>query len=100
MSCQRNKQFHLFNYDNTYSLTVVEKLLDITKAKVDFEFSVEKHNFPLYQMAELCTDKIPKLKMDFAIFVVHANESRLSINEDKAGFAKVYRALLQATGNS
>ena len=35
-----------------------------------------------------------------AFFVVHAHESRLSINEDNAGigYAKVYRALLEATG--
>ena len=40
--------------------------------------------------------------MDFAIFVVHAHESRLSINEDNAGigYARLYRALLQATGTS
>ena len=40
--------------------------------------------------------------MDYAVLVVHAHESRLSINEDKAGigYAKIYRALLQATGRS
>jgi len=40
--------------------------------------------------------------MDFAIFAVHAHESRLSINEDNAGigYARLYRALLQATGKS
>ena len=38
--------------------------------------------------------------MDYAVLVVHAHESRLSINEDNAGigYAKIYRALLQATG--
>ena len=38
--------------------------------------------------------------MDFAIFVVHANEVRLSINEDIAekGYAKIYRTLLKAAG--
>ena len=38
--------------------------------------------------------------MDIAFFVVHANESRLSINEENAGigYAKIYRALLEATG--
>ena len=45
---------------------------------------------------------LPKLAlvMDFAVFVVHANESRLSINEDNAGigYARFYRALLQKTG--
>jgi len=40
--------------------------------------------------------------MDLAVFVVHANESRLSINEENAGigYAKIYRALVQATGKS
>ena len=43
---------------------------------------------------------IPDLPMDFAIFVVHANETRLSINEDIAenGYAKIYRTLLKAAG--
>ena len=50
-------------------------------------------------MSEM-VDKIPTLEMDMAFFVVHANESRLSINEDNAGigYARIYRALLQATG--
>jgi len=41
------------------------------------------------------------MKMDFAMFVVHAHESVLLINNDNLehGYAKVYRALLQATGN-
>ncbi|KAJ7376870.1 hypothetical protein OS493_031748 [Desmophyllum pertusum] len=54
-------------------------------------------------MAEICEATIPQLQMDFAVFVVHANESRLSINEDDAhgiGYTKVYRALLQATVTS
>jgi len=40
------------------------------------------------------------MQMAYAIFVVHANESRLSINEENAGigYAKLYRALLQKTG--
>ena len=51
-------------------------------------------------MAEMVETTLPSLKMDFAIFVVHANESRLSINEDNAGigYARIYRALLQLTG--
>ena len=41
-----------------------------------------------------------KRRMDCAIFAVNANESRLSINEENArvGYAKLYRALLRATG--
>jgi len=42
------------------------------------------------------------MKMDFAMFVVHAHESVLLINNDNLehGYAKVYRALLQATGGN
>ena len=38
--------------------------------------------------------------MDVAVFVVHANESRLSIKEQNAGigYARIYRALLKNTG--
>ena len=47
-------------------------------------------------MCEMCETTIPKLQMDFAVFVVHAHESPLSINEDNAGigYAKIYRASL------
>ena len=53
-------------------------------------------------MTELSSKIIPELDMDAAVFVVHAHESRLSINEEKeenAGieYTKIYRALLHAT---
>ena len=72
-----------------------------TKARLGFEFSVEKHNFTLSEMSELSTTTIPTMKMDFAMFVVHAHESVLIINNDNLehGYTKVYRALLEATGN-
>ena len=94
-------KFHLFNCDNVYQLGIVEDLLKATKAKLGFEFSVEKHIFALSEMSELSTTTIPAMKMDFAMFVVHAHESVLLINNDnlEQGYAKVYRALLQATGN-
>ena len=93
-------KFHLFNCDNVYQLSIVEDLLEATKAKLGFEFSVESHNFSLSEMSELSTKTIPAMKMDFAMFVVHAHESVLLINNDNLehGYAKVYRALLQATG--
>ena len=43
----------------------------------------------------MCESIIPDLPMDFAIFVVHANEDRFLINKDSA---RIYRALLKATG--
>ena len=53
-------------------------------------------------MSDMCETIIPELQMDYAIFAVHAQESRLSINEDNAGigFARIYIALLKATGES
>ena len=91
---------HLFNCDRTYKLDAVEDWLNGTKRKLGFELSVKKHYFSLSEMSELSSKKIPSLQMDLAVFVVHAHESRLSINEDNAGigYAKVYKALLQATG--
>ena len=102
---QSKKRIHIFNCDNTYKLEPVEKLLEETKKKFPEKFKsihvkpVERHSFRLTQMSEM-VDKIPTLEMDMAFFVVHANESRLSINEDNAGigYTRIYRALLQATG--
>ena len=95
------RKFHLFNCDNIYELSVVEDLLKAARSKLGFAFSVEKHSFTLREMSELSTKTIPEMKIDFAMFVVHAHESVLSINNDNLehGYTEVYRALLQATGN-
>ena len=63
---------------------------------------VDRLNFRLPEMSDVCENIIPQLQMDYAVLVVHAHESRLSINEDNAGigYAKIYRALLRATGRS
>ena len=94
------KRVSLFNCDNTYDLKTVKEFLEAVEEKYGFKISVDPHTFRLRQMAEMVDTTLPTLKMDFAIFVVHANESRLSINEDNAGigYAKLYRALLQVTG--
>ena len=101
-SSTRLMKFHLFNCDNTFKLDSVEKLLRKMESKYDFKILVEKRYFRLEQISEMCETAIPKLHMDFAIFAAHAHESRLSINEDNAGigYARFYRALLQATGKS
>ena len=93
---QFKKQIHLFNCDNTYKLELVEKFLE--KCGIDVEL-VEKHYFRLPKMSEM-VDRIPILAMDMAFFVVHAHECVFSINQDVAGFgyAKIYQALLKATG--
>ena len=97
---QSHRKFHLFNCDRIYELNVVQDLLNAIKAKLGFDFSVEKHYFSLFQICELSVKITSELQMDFAILVVHAHEARLSINEDdlECGYTKVYRALLQATG--
>ena len=96
----RQRSIHLFNCDRTYKLDVVEHWLNATKPKLEFEISVKQHYFPLSKMSEMSNETIPGLQMNFAVFVVHAHESRLSINEENAGigYAKIYRALLQNTG--
>ena len=99
---RRLTRFHLFNCDNTYNLNSVEALLLEMEDKLNLKIAVEKHYFHLHQMTEICETAIPKLLMDVAIFVVHAHESRLFINDDNAGigYARFYRSLLQATGKS
>ena len=94
------KRFFLFNCDNTYNLEIVEKFLLKVEEKYGFKFSVDRPYFGLHRMAEVCDRIIPTLDMEVVVFVVQANESRLSINEDNAGigYARNYRALLKNTG--
>ena len=98
---RNQRKAHLFNCDRTYNLDSVESLLTDIEAKTSakYSFLVTKRYFPLPKMIETCAE-LETYDMDFAVFVVHANESRLSINEDKAGigYAKFYRTLLRATG--
>ena len=93
---------HLFNCDKTYKLDVVEKLFKVVEKKLNFAFSIKTQYFALRDMSQVCENIIPdQIKVDdVAVFVVHAHESRLSINEDSAGigYAKIYKALLEATG--
>ena len=100
MADKSKKTICLFNCDNTYKLDVVEAFLMEMNKKHGFNFAIGKHNFELQQLADYCKTRIPQIQMDCAIFVVQAHESRLSINEDNAGigYAKIYRALLDATG--
>ena len=100
-----SKCFYLFNCDKTYDLDVVEKLLDVIQTKTTgIDIQSKKKYFRLHHMPELTKTIDDQTSdgqtMDYAIFAVHAHESRLSINEDNAGigYAKIYRALLRATG--
>ena len=102
MSKQLN--IHLFNCDRTYKLDVVEQWLNASrvKSKLGIDVKVKQHIFPLSKMTEWSSKTIPGLEMDVAVFVVHAHESRLSINEENAGigYAELYRALQKRTGNT
>ncbi|XP_022806092.1 uncharacterized protein LOC111343201 isoform X3 [Stylophora pistillata] len=101
MANQSKKTVCLFHCDKTYNLGIVEAFLEEMNEKYGLEFVIQKHEFRLFQMADVCETIIPQLQMDCAIFVVQANESRLSINEDNAGigYSEIYRALLKATDN-
>ena len=93
----RRKKIHLFfNCDHLYELHVIEDLLYSCKPKMGFDFTVENH-YSFSELAELSEKIVPALKIDFAVFVVHAQESSLSINDGR-GYSKLYKALLQATG--
>ena len=95
----RRKKIHLFNCDHLYELRVIEDLLYSCKPKLGFDFIVENHYFSFSEMAELSEKIVPALKIDFAVFVLHAQESSLSINDGR-GYTKLYKALLQATGKN
>ena len=98
------KRVFLFNCDKLYSLDSVEKLLLNMKDDIrqQLSFDIVKTSFRLSEMSHVAEKAIPKLQMDVAFFVVHANEPCLSINEENAGigYAKIYKALLRATGKS
>ena len=98
-SDKSDTRVHLFNCDRTFSLDIIAELLTAVSGSLPYTFSVEKHPFSLPQMREL-SENVSTFEMDYAIFVVHAHESRLSINEENAGigYAKLYKALLRATG--
>lgn len=95
----RQRKIHLFNCDQLYQLNIIENLLNSSKPKLAFDFTVKCHYFSLSEMAELSEKVIPALQMDFAFFVVHAHESRLSINDGR-GYTNVCRALFQYTGKN
>ena len=97
-----SKSCYLFNCDHTCSLDQAQNLLKSIEGQVGFVISpIVQRYFDLRKMADMCED-IKKASdiMDFAIFVVHAHESRLSINEENAGigYAMFYRALMEKTG--
>ena len=97
-----SKSCFLFNCDHTCSLEPAQNLLKSIEEQVGFVISpIVQRYFDLHKMADMCEDiKKATDVMDFAIFAVHANESRLSINEENAGigYAMFYRTLMEKTG--
>ena len=89
------KLCYILNSNDTCNLDVVGKLLSCLKGKLGIKMLSFKNHFCLSDSTEMSKSIIPDLPMDFAIFVVHANEHRFLINEDSA---RIYRALLKATG--
>ena len=78
--------FHLFNCDKTYNLDVVSNLLSAVNEKsIGLDIDSKQKYFRLPEMSNLCDTIRSGPAMDFAIFAVNANESRLSINEQNAG---------------
>ena len=95
---QRNqtlKLCYIFSSNDNCNLDVAKKLLTCIKEKLGIKMLAFKNHFSLSDTTEMCESIIPELPMDFAIFAVHANEGRFLINEDSA---RIYRALLKATG--
>ncbi|KAL9963905.1 hypothetical protein ACROYT_G027460 [Oculina patagonica] len=100
MASTKRKTIHLFNCDNLCSLSEVESLLTAVEKNVAFKISkIEKHQFSGSQITDVAEKTIPNLRgLDFAVFVVHAHECRLSFNED-SGYGKIYTALKKRAGS-
>ena len=97
---RRNRTLNLcyiFSSNDKCNLDVVGKLLSCLKEKLGIKMLTFKNHFSLSDSTEMCDSIIPDLPMDFAIFVVHADEERFLFNEDSA---RIYRSLLNATGKS
>ena len=99
MASENRKTFHLFNCDKLCDLSEVESLLKAVEKKVAFRISkIVKHPLRGGQITDEVEKTIPSLKnMDYAIFVVHANECCLSFNEDTS-YGKLYGALKRQAG--
>ena len=91
------KLCYIFSSNDKCNLDVVGKLLSCLKEKLGIKMLAFKNHFSLSDSTEMCESIIPDLPMDFAIFVVHADEERFLFNEDSA---RIYRALLNPTGKS
>lgn len=96
----KRKTIHLFNCDNLCDLKEVESLLRAVEKNAAIKISkIVKHQFSGRQINDLVEKTIPNLRdMDYAVFVVHAEECVLSFDED-SGYGKIYAALKKRAGS-
>ena len=97
---QSTKYFYLFNCDKTCNLGQVTTLLRSVEGRVDFKIKVGEQPFrtgsETTAFSTVAEETIPNLRMDYAVFMVHAND-QLSFNEDCYG--KIYKALAEQIGS-
>ncbi|XP_022804644.1 uncharacterized protein LOC111341874 isoform X2 [Stylophora pistillata] len=100
MAPAKETSVYICNCDKLCDLNEVEELFKAVKKKlaVRTSFQIEKHYFSGGQISDMVNKTIPKLKMDYAVFVVHADECCLSFSED-SGHGKIYEALKKRTGS-
>lgn len=99
MASRSRKTFHLFNCDKLCNLSEVESLLKAVEKKVAIKISkIVKHPFSGGQITDEVERTIPSLTdLDYAVFVVHADECCLAFNEDTS-YGKFYGALKRQAG--
>ena len=104
-SCSRRtkkstKYFYLFNCDKTCNLGQVTTLLRSVEGRVDFKIKVEEQSFrtgsETTAFSTVSEEIIPNLRMDYAVFMVHANDQLLFSEES---YGKIYKALAKKTGS-
>lgn len=100
MAPTKETYIYLCNCDNLCDLNEVEELLKAIEKKlvVKTSFKIVKGYFSGGQISDMVNETIPNLKMDYAVFVVHAGECCLSFSEG-SGHGKIYEALKKRTGS-
>ena len=100
MAPTKETYIYLCNCDNLCDLNEVEELLKAVEKKlvVKTSFKIVKGYFSGGQISDMVNETIPNLKMDYAVFVVHAGECCLSFSEE-SGHGKIYEALKKRTGS-
>lgn len=89
------RTFHLFNCDKTCDLSQVKSLLDAVEKDVDFKIDAVEQHFPKHKMDTLI-QRIPQLKMDYGVLVIHANDSLLF---DENGYGEICKSMAQNSGS-